>query len=223
MQQRREPDAERCPVDRLRRSPAWSERSPAARHRPKDRARLPARRRPKAAVRPRDPFTAPEIAAPGLIARSVASSRASVPSSASSILVTISRSAISTCRRPSGSPRSCVNACSASTATMISLTTMWCTRTGSARIASTIGPGSARPLVSSTMRCSRSSPEAVRLRSSQIALSNVSRSARAVQQAQPPASTAMREERVSRTSSTGVSAASLTTTKASSSAPSCNW
>jgi hypothetical protein len=87
------------------------------------------------------PLAVASTGASGLSVFSVASRRAMPAGSAASTLVTTRRVAASICRRPSGSPRSSAMPCRASTVTTISATTMWWTRMGSARIASTMAAG----------------------------------------------------------------------------------
>ena len=101
MEERGQPDGEGRPVDRgVEMKPGREDR----------RAGLAVRRGDRLGATPAkvgrstsEPLTAPVMAAPGLTARSVASSRFRSEASAASILVTTSRSAISICRRPSGS------------------------------------------------------------------------------------------------------------------------
>ena len=138
--------------------------------------------------------------------KGVAARRDRPGAGASAALVTTISSAASACARARCSLASCPAPSSASTRTMVRVRTIRRTSTGSSMIARAMAAGSAMPLVSSTMVSSATAP------ASQIRRSAASRSARPLQQAQPPASTSSRSARPSNRSSTGISAASLTST-----------
>ena len=126
------------------------------------------------------------IGATPFSARSLGSSRASA-SASRSVLVTSSRSASATCLRASGCSSSWRAALIASTVVTTPASVQKCETSGLFSSICIIGAGSARPVVSTTMRLNGGISPASRLASS--SRSALSRSERSVQQTQPLCST----------------------------------
>ena len=160
-----------------------------------------------------------EIGAPGLSsAERRQQTRERHSGSAASTLVTTSRSGRLDLPPAERLGRcSCASPCSASTVTTISATTMWWTRTGSARIAATIGAGIGEPAglqhdLGQARLAGRESSAAFVADAAQFRDELAAR--RAAGSSRRPAPRC-RDARPSSASSTGVSAASLTMTTAS--------